>query len=177
MNMPPLKPRLTLAELTARNTLIEASIIEPPVPAKALLELHAVVHWFNDPNIEGFCTEENGTNHIFINRSISRGRDCFTYGHELGHLLLGHLKIDQSKITRWHERNIRREADYFAACLLMPEHWIRDAVGNDFIGCDHVRGLVQMFGVSYEAMHNRLDELGLCDKEFIQWMWSEKRRR
>lgn len=174
---PPLKARLTLAELTARNILIEAGITKPPVPAMELLERCAVVCWYDDAIEEGFCIMNNNTPYVFLNKNIVNGRDKFTFAHELGHLKMGHIQIDQSKLTAWHERNIRREADYFAACLLMPEHWIRDAVGNDFIGCDHVRGLVQMFGVSYEAMHNRLDELGLCDKEYIQWMWSEKRKR
>lgn len=177
MHLPPLRARLTLVELTVRNILIEANITAPPVPVKDLLEQSAVVCWYNDEFEEGFCVMKGETPYVFLNKNIINGRDKFTFAHELGHLKMGHVFIDQSRITTWHERHIRREADYFAACLLMPEAWIRDAVGSDMISCDHVRGLVQMFGVSYEAMHNRLDELGLCQKEFIQWMWNERRKR
>lgn len=177
MDTPPLKARLSLVELTARNTLYEAKIFEPPVPAKILLERHAVVHWFSDDEIEGFCTEEEDRKHIFLNRLMTKGRDNFTYAHELAHLQMNHLKINQSKVTAWHEHHIKREADYFAACLLMPEDWIRQACGNDTIGLCHLRGLVQIFDVSWEAMTNRLDELKICEKEYIKWMWDLKKSR
>ena len=177
MTQPPHRARLALAELTTRNILIAANITSPPVPVEYLLDQSAVVHWYEDLIEEGFCIMSGDTPYVFLNRSMISGRDTFTLAHELGHIKMGHTYIDQSKITPLLEQNIRLESDYFAACLLMPEQWIRAALGSGRRGCEHIRGLVHIFGVSYSAMNNRLAGLGLYDKELIHRMWGEIRRR
>jgi Zn-dependent peptidase ImmA (M78 family) len=48
-------------------------------------------------------------------------------------------------------------ADRFAAVLLMPEAWVRAAARYD----QRLGRLAWRFGVSLEAMENRLRELGL----------------
>ena len=177
MAQPPLRARLALAELTARNILIAANITAPPVPVEHLLDQSAVVHWFEDPKEEGFCIMRAATPYVFLNKTMIKGCDAFTLAHELGHIKMGHTFIDQSLIIPSLERNIKCEADYFAYCLLMPEQWIRAAVGNGRRGCEHIRGLVHIFGVSYSAMNKRLARLGLYDKELIHRTWGEIRRR
>ena len=175
---PPLKARLALVELIARNTLIAANITEPPVPASYLLGLHSVVHLFSHEFEEGVCVKDNhGQNHVFINRKMVSGRDNYTQAHELGHLLLDHLDIDQSLITEHHAKQIRREADYFAACVLMPESWIRSDCGDDTIGIGRLRRLIQRYDVSWAAMEIRLHELGICEREYIRWMWDQRKQR
>lgn len=171
---PPLKARLTLAQCTARNILIESNITQPPVPAKELLERHAVVCWFSDPTEEGFCINRNGKPYVFLNKDMIPGRDRFTFAHELGHVKMNHLDIDQSMITAFHVPKMRQEANYFAACLLMPEDWIRADCGTDTISLSHLKGLVQLYDVSWEAMTNRLHDLEICEKEYIKWMWDSR---
>ena len=116
----------------------------------------------------------NGEPYIFLNRDMVPGRDRFTFAHELGHIKMNHLDIDQSKITAFHEPKLRQEANYFAACLLMPEDWIRSDCGSSTISLDMLRDLVQVYDVSWEAMTNRLHELDICEREYIKWMWDRR---
>ena len=177
MAQPPLRARLALAELTARNILIAAYITAPPVPVEHLLDQSAVVHWYEDLIEEGFCIMHGDTPYVFLNKTMIKGRDTFTLAHELGHIKMGHTYIEQATLTPSLVKNIKLEADYFASCLLMPEQWIRAAVGGGRRGCEHIRGLVHIFGVSYAAMNKRLAGLELYDKELIHRMWGEIQRR
>jgi len=87
---------------------------------------------------------------ILYNDQIeNRGRVNFTLAHELGHVYLGHT--DES------QRN-QREADRFAAALLMPEAVIR------FLDCEGGRPLTPeemttYFGASLTACRRRRSEL------------------
>ena len=174
---PPLRARLALAELIARNILIAENITAPPVPVERLLGESAFVHWYEDPKEEGFCIMGDDGPHAFLNKTMIKGCDAFTLAHELGHIKMGHIGIDQDLITPSLERNIKLEADYFAYCLLMPERWIRGAVGGGRRGCEHIRGLAHIFGVSYSSMNKRLARLGLYHQELIHRTWGEIQRR
>jgi len=71
-------------------------------------------------------------------RKRLEGRICFTYAHEVGHWVL-HRKFvpkyqdDDSTgrpilcRTRDAKLPVEWQADYFAACLLMPERFVKDA--------------------------------------------------
>ena len=85
---------------------------------------------------------------ILIDRSLNpenfpslRGRFRFTVAHEIGHALLHGDSVDGDQgraplsgaslepitISRSSQtiQNREKQADYFAACLLMPQHWVR----------------------------------------------------
>lgn len=95
----------------------------------------------------------------------SPARRRFTIAHELGHWVCQVLE------GRWQPVFCRtveapesgkyppaeREANVFAAELLMPEPAVRSAFGED----DSVEGLAERFGVSQEAMRWRLFNAGL----------------
>ncbi len=50
-------------------------------------------------------------------------------------------------------------SDYFAACVLMPKAWVKDAFCNQ--GIQSVEALAELFQVSSKAMSFRLSQLGL----------------
>lgn len=120
--------------------------------------------------ISGFSAISQGKQVIGIletERSSPRGR--FTLGHELGHLTLhqnslvnygpaevffrrkdGHGKFDIKEI----------EANYFSACILMPEEKVQNAVNNLSAEKHLVSKLAEHFDVSEPAMTVRLMDLG-----------------
>jgi hypothetical protein len=101
----------------------------------------------------------------------SPGRRNFTIAHELGHWHLHradgsdvHTRFCRSDDVGGDVRAVRdaahieREANRFAAALLMPEALVRDQAAQLRL---HVSVLAERFGVSNLAMRVRLDSLGL----------------
>lgn len=85
---------------------------------------------------EGRLEFEDGEFHIFLNDQITfnRQRLRFTLAHELGHFfidehrnaLVNGMAPAHSSFTGFASNNIvEKEADFFAACLLLPERRIR----------------------------------------------------
>lgn len=73
----------------------------------------------------GFSVKKDNDTIIFTNSCIRLSREIFTLAHEIGHILF-HLKDGKSFIDDNMTINGRstdekeEEANYFAACLLMP---------------------------------------------------------
>jgi hypothetical protein len=88
----------------------------------------------------------------------------FTIAHEIGHFLLheGHAVAERGGAAGGATARLEREADQFAAELLMPEHLVRQAVLED--GAD-ARRLADRFEVSAQAMSVRLRRLGLAERQ------------
>lgn len=105
----------------------------------------------------------------------SSGLERFTKGHEIGHWVLhvNHSALtnpplvssdDGERIfcrddkTDWTER----QADWFAASLLMPEELVLRTVRQyGRLNWSAIRGLADVFDASKEAMRIRLERLGL----------------
>jgi Zn-dependent peptidase ImmA (M78 family) len=96
-------------------------------------------------------------------------RNIFTIAHELGHLFL-HMKYGtpewatarlEFKDAFWHRKGIsstvENEANYFAACFLMPEAEFSQ-VWNEQMTSDNV---AEQFGVSKAAANVRARSLAL----------------
>lgn len=116
-------------------------------------------------------------NELFADRfeEVS-GFDRFTKGHEVGHWVLhveglgdfsppldaatdGERVFCRDGSDDWTER----QADWFAAGLLMPEPHLRDAVGRyNRMSWSTIEKLSEQFDVSKEAMKVRLERLGLA---------------
>ena len=94
----------------------------------------------------------------------SERRRRFTIAHEVGHFILhpGRLAPERSGMANEAMRLDEREADLFAAELLMPEHMVRRATLEE--GAD-ARVLADRFEVSEAAMSLRLRRLGLCERQ------------
>ena len=134
-------------EAAAERLLIEfrawSDAEELPIPVEVVLE-HFLGYelevsdegMFSDPDCLGGIVFENQT--VTINASIENdlGRYSFTLAHEIGHHVLHrqfyfeHLADGETKII-CREMNtkpiIERQADRFAAALLMPAETVRTA--------------------------------------------------
>ena len=99
---------------------------------------------------------------IWLNAAEGGPRRRFTLAHELGHWVCQHLEgktapfycraADVQPEPSAADRALEREANVFAAELLMPEGRVREAWGR----AASVAELARSFGVSAEAMNWRL---------------------
>ena len=113
---------------------------------------------------------------IFINSSSRLSREIFTLAHEIGHIIL-HIDTEntfidnQKTITDGSKDEKEQEANYFAACLLMPEDEVDrfiDLELPDFkngLSAIDIARMMSEFNVSYEMTLNRLESLGKIEKE------------
>lgn len=117
------------------------------------------------PTLAGFTQWEDGQYKIFVNKNAGLGRRRFTLAHEFGHVInwnakkviyanLGHG--DSAK----RDRQIEQVTDHFAACLLMPRRYVKQAWT---MGIQDIEALAELFRVSTEAMRVRLTYLGLLE--------------
>lgn len=111
---------------------------------------------------------------IGYNSSLKKERRRFTIAHELGHFVLHNdePKVFMDKVFfrknsggyTSKEEKIEKEANYFAASILMPENIIRKEISN--VECDlhddsTISQMARKFGVSSSAMLYRLINLNI----------------
>lgn len=117
------------------------------------------------PTLAGFTEWRDGQYVVVINRSNSRARRRFTFGHEFKHVLDWTLKrtaygrLGNGSVKR-RDSQIEHIADYFSACLLMPRPWVKH---HWYQGHQDAEVLAQLYDVSLEAMTIRLRYLGLLE--------------
>jgi len=126
-------------------------------------------------DISGLFVLKDGKAYIRYNNSESNERQRFTIAHELGHFILhkdsNSLFVDynnnKEKVmfrnfdSSTGEIKKEREANAFAASLLMPNHFIRQEIKNaPDNDKDIVSYLAKKFRVSEQAMNFRLANLG-----------------
>ena len=70
-------------------------------------------------NISGAVNQNDKI--IFVNSAEGSGRRRFTLAHEIGHVVLHPGPVVDLRETEGSKEPKEKEADYFAACLLMPE--------------------------------------------------------
>ncbi len=123
----------------------------------------------------GFALKKDDDIIICINTSIRLSRQIFTLAHEIGHVII-HLNGEQSfidnnaTIAGSSVDEKEQEANYFAACLLMPSDDVErfidlelpDFEKNGLSGMDIAR-IMSEFNVSYDVALNRLESLGKID--------------
>ncbi|BFM05760.1 ImmA/IrrE family metallo-endopeptidase [Halioxenophilus aromaticivorans] len=118
-----------------------------------------------EPNCSGMAYLDRGVKYIKYSASESPLRQRFTVAHELGHHLLGHVKKGMKFRDTPNEFRAsvssreEREANVFAAELLMPSELVMSAYLNSSIR--DVEKLASAFGVSKVAMRIKLQELDL----------------
>jgi len=117
---------------------------------------------------DGRLEYQDGEFFIFINESLSKSRDRlkFTMAHELGHFfiddhrnaLANGLSPAHSSFTGFSTNSIiEQEADFFAACLLMPEQrFKRDYCQNRKFSFNVVYSLSEAYHTSILATLYRL---------------------
>lgn len=123
-------------------------------------------------DISGLLAITQGKPLISVNSEEDPKRQRFTIAHELGHFVL-HSKdqpffIDKMPKVMYRnnasttgEIQKEREANAFAAALLMPKDLVKDEINKCFYGGDAaIRHLAKEFKVSEQAMSFRLSNLG-----------------
>lgn len=124
-----------------------------------------------DDDVSGLFVLKNNKPFILYNATQSRNRTRFTIAHELGHYIL-HSKdrplfIDKKKVL-YRDNNsstgevlMEREANAFAASLLMPRNLIQNELDKMVSQEeDVIQYLADEFQVSTQAMSFRLSNLG-----------------
>ncbi|MCC8103548.1 MAG: ImmA/IrrE family metallo-endopeptidase [Clostridiales bacterium] len=120
----------------------------------------------------GFTVKKDQDIVIFTNSNLRLSREIFTLAHEIGHAVL-HMETELSfiddKITIADRSTDEREqeANYFAACLLMPDDEVDrffDLELSDFerngLSAIDIAKLMSEFNVSFDMALNRLDSIG-----------------
>lgn len=136
-----------------------------PVPIDVIIREIGLPLYYEamDDNISGYIERQGDSYRIAVNANHATTRQRFTAAHELGHYiyhrdLLGEGVGDNrayrtdgtdrpnARIRPLHER----QANSFAANVLMPRHRLTDVDGES------TAELATRFGVSQEAMRIRL---------------------
>lgn len=105
---------------------------------------------------------------VIVNTSNAWSRQRFTLAHEIGHIVAGDgseagICVDEDVMAVGQPAEETR-ANEFAACVLMPQAEVSDAVAAEGGIDDGLFGrLVGRFGVSPSALAWRLKSLGLVD--------------
>jgi Zn-dependent peptidase ImmA (M78 family) len=163
-------------ELEARKLLENNSVSRPPVPVEELAAGLAIDVRYSAGNddVSGALIRSEDSVVIAVNSAQHENRQRFTIAHEIGHFLLhkgtqvhfdddfrvNYRKADSTGIATDDEK----EANWFAAVLLMPEHflrkdWLRLRLENH-AALGAIQSLAVRYKVSPKAMELRLVNLG-----------------
>ncbi|WP_081729495.1 MULTISPECIES: ImmA/IrrE family metallo-endopeptidase [unclassified Pseudomonas] len=118
-----------------------------------------------DVGASGDCYfDSKGLPVIRYNPYEAEVRQRFTIAHELGHILMGHIRPGERAhrdplraYDEYYERPMERQANDFAAQLLMPESVVRMVARQT----PSTRDIANEFHVSPEAMGYRIRNLGV----------------
>ena len=129
-------------------------------------------------DVSGVLVVSKGSGKIGYNILHSPVRQRFSIAHELGHFVLHKNKMQlfidkgyaavvfRNQRSSSGEIKMEREANAFAAAILMPESLIKEEMASrefDFADESVLNDLAEIFEVSTQAMSYRLANLGLFD--------------
>lgn len=156
--------------------LTKNGIKEAPVPVSQIAKANGarIVVDSLEGDLSGFLFRDKKKSVIGVNSHHAKARMNFTIAHELGHLLLHDLEplhVDHDFRVRLRDDvssqgtdEAEREANLFAASLLMPKSFIENDLENteyiDFLDDEFLQELASKYGVSTQALVNRLKNLG-----------------
>jgi Zn-dependent peptidase ImmA (M78 family) len=163
-------------ESLVEELLATHQISEAPVPVERIAKAKGARIYYQslDDDVSGFLFRDAVQTVIGVNTHHAAVRQHFTTAHELGHLLLHdqeQLHVDRdfrirlrddvsSQGTDDHER----EANLFAATLLMPKRFLEEDLRNeeyvDLFGDHFLPEIAKKYDVSSQALVNRLKNLG-----------------
>lgn len=123
----------------------------------------------------GFAIKKDSDIVIYTNSSSRLSREIFTLAHEIGHVILhfddkNSFIDDNLTINGKSTDEKEQEANYFAACLLMPSedvHRFIDFEINNIkekgLSAMDIARIMSVFGVSFDMALNRLESLNIID--------------
>ena len=168
------RPRYGRIQQLADALLVEAGVTAPPVPVEDIIRSRgiAIQPAANLGDVSGLVLRKGKEIVIGVNKKQVATRQRFTLAHELAHALLHHG--EEVRFDKDFRVNLRSEvsglgidvkeieANFFAACLLMPRRLLEsdpDAALVDVEDAQAVAKLAKRFGVSAHAMSIRLGNL------------------
>ncbi|QMU26600.1 ImmA/IrrE family metallo-endopeptidase [Adhaeribacter radiodurans] len=176
------RKRLRQIEKCAEDSLRMFDLYSEPIDVSALaknLNLNIIYHDLAE-DISGLLITNLGQSTIGVNSNNIEFRQRFTIAHEIGHYLLEHQRegvfIDKPSnlfTIVYRDQNSstgeflqEREANAFAAALLMPRELVNLAIKNTKFNfeddqVDVIQCLAIKFKVSSQAMGFRLANLDL----------------
>lgn len=169
----PNRVRINKVKEKVRDYLESKQIDSPPINPKVIIQQAENIKIQETNEIDDAFVVYNKKKDeygIIINTDHVEGRINWTYAHELGHIALDHAAfINDPDLTDNQRKVIEREADVFARELLMPEKMLKEKLEQP-ITLQQIGKLRQCFNVSWSAIINRLDELGLKSRDEINEM-------
>lgn len=169
-----MRPNFNYLEERAEDLLVKNDLFKAGFNVKKLaklLKINLKEEVLSD-DVSGFFVMTDSGSTITYNKRNGTERKRFTIAHELGHFIL-HSKeqpifIDKTPSVMFRNNSSstgedfkEREANAFAASLLMPKRLIEDEISkapNDFDKA--ISYLAKKFEVSQQAMSFRLSNLG-----------------
>jgi Zn-dependent peptidase ImmA (M78 family) len=125
----------------------------------------------------GFTVKKDNDVVIFTNSCSRLSREIFTLAHEIGHVIL-HLDdensfIDDNVTINWRSTDEKeQEANYFAACLLMPFDDVNRFIDLEIqnfqekgLSAIDIARIMSEFNVSFDMALNRLESLDIIDSK------------
>jgi Zn-dependent peptidase ImmA (M78 family) len=160
-------------ESLVQGLLATHKIKEAPVPVEKIAKAQGARIFYQslDNDMSGFLYRDKAGGH---RRQYASCAGNFTTAHELGHLLLHdqeQLHVDHGFRVRLRDDmssqgtdEAEREANLFAASLLMPKEFIEADLASedyfDLLDDGFLQNLARKYGVSAQALVNRLKNLG-----------------
>jgi Zn-dependent peptidase ImmA (M78 family) len=147
---------------------------------------------YESNTFDGMTIFDKGNFYIHLNldngNQADKERGRFTLAHELGHYFIdahriglkkGLLEPHPSHTNKTQFFTIEREADYFAACLLMPEERFRKDIGKRKFGIEVIDFLRTEYKVSRTACALRFADIGnypllvvYAENNIVKWSYS-----
>jgi Zn-dependent peptidase ImmA (M78 family)/transcriptional regulator with XRE-family HTH domain len=126
--------------------------------------------------IDGCSIVYNDRPYIILNNKIdSAVRRRFTLAHELGHILL-HSKLEKGHLNNSSaNKEIEREANYFASCLLMPESEFTNDING--LGLEYLLVLKPHWKVSLQSMIFRAEQLNIFTEDYALYLRQQISRK
>jgi Zn-dependent peptidase ImmA (M78 family) len=163
-------------ESQVHDLLATHGITDAPVPVERIAKAQGARIFYKslDDDMSGFIYRDQTQTVIGVNTHHAPVRQNFTIAHELAHFLLHdqeQLHVDhtfrvrlRSAVSSQGTDEAEREANLFAATLLMPKQFLEaDLAGEEYVDLldsELLRALARKYGVSTEALVNRLKNLG-----------------
>ncbi len=162
-------------EKKARRLLAEARLSAPPVSVEQVADCLGIKIEPTDlgEDCSGVLVRHRDRAVIGVNWAHHSNRQRFSIAHEIGHFVLheGDTYIDKGYRVNFRDleagsgtKKEEVEANAFAAALLMPAEWVRNAFKQqpfDLTEDDGLEMLAEKFEVSTQAMTYRLMKLRL----------------
>lgn len=165
----------TKAKQHAEKILKDFSITSAPVDVKDMAQKMGIeIGYAPSAKYSGMLVRKSdGVILMGINNNENTGRMRFTIAHEIGHYILhpkDNVTIDyRDKYHAIQKPQKEKQADFFAANLLMPEPLIKkdfvEATKNGVFFEEDLIRLADKYQVSGDAMRWRLFNLNLIPSE------------